>query len=183
MPDDLPLSRPLAVADIPADGLVVDIVAEPNERVALAAAFDILAVSRLKARLDIARWRRGGVRVTGEVEAEVEQSCVVTLDPVAQTVHEIIEMTFLPEESVHAAAEPDAHFDPEAEDPPEPIVAGVIDLGVVAAEHVALGLDPYPRKPGAVFEPVIDAEGAAEERRSPFAVLSQFKRGTPPDSS
>ncbi|MCC2112634.1 MAG: DUF177 domain-containing protein [Hyphomicrobiales bacterium] len=183
MSDEFPLSRPLGIAEIPADGLVVEIVAEPHERTALADALDILAVSRLEARLEVARWRRGGVRITGTVEADVEQSCVVTLDPVAQTVREEIEMAFLPEDGTRAAAEPDVFFDPEAEDPPEPIVGGVIDLGVLVAEHVALGLDPYPRKPGAVFEPVIDADDAAEEERSPFAVLSDFKGGKPPDSS
>ena len=62
-----------------------------------------------------------------------------------------------------------------AEDPPEPIVNGAIDLGALAAEFLMLGLDPYPRKPGAVFEPVdcagrsgrpsVRGAGGAEERR------------------
>ena len=37
-------------------------------------------------------------------------------------------------------------------EPPDEIVNGKIDLGAVAAEFLALGLDPYPRKPGVDFD-------------------------------
>ena len=40
---------------------------------------------------------------------------------------------------------------------PEPLIGGVVDLGALATEFLILGLDPYPRKPGAVFEPPQDA--------------------------
>ncbi len=58
------------------------------------------------------------------------------------------------------------------EDPPEPLVGGSIDLGALAVEAVALGLDPFPRKPGA--EPVDLTIGDAGE--SPFAALAALKR-------
>ncbi len=38
------------------------------------------------------------------------------------------------------------------EDPPDPIIDGKIDLGALAAEFFALGLDPYPRKPGVAVD-------------------------------
>ena len=41
----------------------------------------------------------------------------------------------------------------DGEDAPDPIVDGKIDLGALAAEFLALGLDPYPRKPGVAFAP------------------------------
>ena len=34
---------------------------------------------------------------------------------------------------------------------PDEIMDGQIDLGALAAEFLVLGLDPYPRKPGADF--------------------------------
>ena len=37
------------------------------------------------------------------------------------------------------------------EDDPDPVIDGKIDLGALTAEFFALGLDPYPRKPGAEF--------------------------------
>ena len=53
------------------------------------------------------------------------------------------------------------------DDEPDPIVDGKIDLGALAAEFFALGLDPYPRKPGVAFEPPAEPEPEA----TPFAVL------------
>jgi len=38
-----------------------------------------------------------------------------------------------------------------AQDPPDPIINGQIDLGALAAEFLVLNLDLYPRKPGATF--------------------------------
>ena len=57
------------------------------------------------------------------------------------------------------------------DDEPDPIVDGKIDLGALAAEFLALGLDPYPRKPGAEFA----APVAEEDDDSPFAPLDHFK--------
>jgi len=45
-----------------------------------------------------------------------------------------------------------------------------IDLAAYVVEHLSLELDPFPRKPGAVFEPPAE-EGSA----SPFAVLRKLK--------
>lgn len=60
----------------------------------------------------------------------------------------------------------------EEEDPPEPIVDGRLDLGALAAEFMALGLDPYPRKPGVSFKPV---EEDPEPDDSPFADLARLR--------
>ena len=53
-----------------------------------------------------------------------------------------------------------AGTDAEDADIPDPLVGGRIDFGALTAEFLALGLDPYPRKPGIAFEPVV----AGEER-------------------
>ena len=53
------------------------------------------------------------------------------------------------------------------EDEPDPIIDGKIDLGALAAEFFALGLDPYPRKPGVSFESPEEAEATV----SPFSAL------------
>ena len=50
-------------------------------------------------------------------------------------------------------------------DAPDPIVDGKIDLGALAAEFMVLGLDPYPRKPGAEFVPP-----ATAPKETPFTV-------------
>ena len=55
----------------------------------------------------------------------------------------------------------------------EPLVDGKIDLGALAIEFLILGLDPYPRKPGAIFQPPADAQ----PDEGPFAALGVLKKG------
>jgi hypothetical protein len=60
---------------------------------------------------------------------------------------------------------------------PDVLSGGTIDLGEIAAESLALALDPYPRKPGEVFHDEIRARGRRSgARTSPFAVLSRLKK-------
>jgi hypothetical protein len=56
------------------------------------------------------------------------------------------------------------------EDDPDPVIEGKIDLGALASEFFALGLDPYPRKPGAVLD---EERTNSEPTDSPFAALGQ----------
>ena len=60
----------------------------------------------------------------------------------------------------------------EAGYPPEPIVDGRLDLGALATEFLILGIDPYPRKPGAVFE----APSSADRDATAFAALAALKK-------
>ena len=60
--------------------------------------------------------------------------------------------------------------DAEEDDLPDPIVNGRIDIGAVTAEFLALGLDPYPRKPEVDFAYQEDSG-----RENPFAALARIK--------
>ena len=66
-------------------------------------------------------------------------------------------------------------------DEPEPLIGGVVDLGAIATEFLILGLDPYPRKPGVVFEPPQDLKPDG----GPFAAPCRTGRrtGMTPDRS
>lgn len=55
----------------------------------------------------------------------------------------------------------------------EPLVDGIVDLGAIATEFLLIGIDPFPRKPGAVFA-LPSAEGASEH---PFAALAALHKG------
>ena len=57
-------------------------------------------------------------------------------------------------------------------DPPEAIVGGVIDLGRTATDALFLGIDPYPRKPDAVFDA---RDHAPDPKDHPFAALKALK--------
>jgi hypothetical protein len=73
-----------------------------------------------------------------------------------------------------------AESDIEIPDPPEPIVDGVIDLGRVATDALYLGIDPYPRKPDAVFEPLVVA---VDPEDHPFAALKALQLDAKPPAA
>jgi hypothetical protein len=94
----------------------------------------------------------------------VTQTCVVSLEPFEAEVVEPIDVKFLPAGTTKPAAAL-----PEEEEDTDEIVDGRIDLGALASEFLTLGLDPYPRKPGAAFV----APVAAEDQASSFAPLDK----------
>jgi uncharacterized metal-binding protein YceD (DUF177 family) len=161
--------------DVPETGLHLDLVADEATRTALAGLAGLRALPRLAATFDVAR-QGGGLKVTGEVAATVEQICVVTLEPMTSEILEPIDLAFVPPRADQHADETEEALDPEAEDEPEPLVDGVADLGVVATEFLLLAIDPYPRKPDAVFEPPKAEDSGAH----PFAALAALKK-TPGD--
>ncbi len=176
--DDLPLSRPFAWDRVQPRGTPVSFKANPSECEALALALGILKVASASAELVVSPFRKNGFKVTGDVWAEVEQACVVTLEPVAESVHEVIDLRFLPESEIEPVDD-EIELALDAEDPPEPILGATVDLGVLATEFIAVGLDPYPRAPGAEFPPFIEDDGSDDEPRSPFAGLSSLKDKRP----
>ena len=165
-----PWSFPVAVADIPETGRHIDIVADDRTRAAIAEATDLAALPRLEAGFDLMRHGADGLRVVGRVQAAVVQNCVVTLEPIESTVDEAIDLLFLPE----APTAPDVvELEAgEADDPPETLQNGMVDLGAKATEFLLLGIDPSPRKLGAVFE----APPAGDPASSPFAALAALKK-------
>jgi uncharacterized metal-binding protein YceD (DUF177 family) len=150
-------SRPLRVETLPRDGLEQRIEADAAERGALARLNGLQDIASFTADLRVTRAGKGAVRVRGEVLAEVTQTCVVTLEPLQAVVQEEVDVRFAPPEDERARKSPHGEStsdlaDPGVEDPPDAIEDGRIDLGVLAAEFLALGLDPYPRRPGAQLE-------------------------------
>lgn len=177
--DVMPWRAAVAVADIPEQGLHREIVAGDAERQAIAAMAGLRELPRLAASFDLTHAGGGQVHVTGHVEGTVGQTCVVTLEPLTSEVHEDVDAMFSPDAPAveKAPHTPDNEEGLDDEDPPEPIIGGAIDLGALAAEFLLLGLDPYPRKPGVVFEPVIQPVDPADH---PFAALAALKAADSP---
>ncbi len=175
-----PWSVPIVVAQIPDTGLHRDIDTNPRERSALADLGGLREVKSASASLDVTLMREGRVHVVGRVRARVGQTCVVTLDPIENDIDEAIDLIFAPPEQIPALADlvdDAAESDTEIPDPPEPIVAGTIDLGRLATDALFLGVDPYPRKPDAVFEPPLIPEDPEDH---PFAALKALKSDPDP---
>jgi len=167
---DEPFSRVMRVDSLPKEGQTVTIEANAAEREALAAFLQLPSIEALGASLAL-MCSGSGVRVTGAVHGELTQVCVVSLEPFPATIDEEIDVLFAPRAedgtARRAAAEPQT-FSMTDEGGPAPIVDGKIDLGALAAEFFALGVDPYPRKPGVSFESPEQPETTA----SPFSALA-----------
>jgi uncharacterized metal-binding protein YceD (DUF177 family) len=157
-------SRPIEVNRIPPAGSAESIVAEPTECEAVARRLGLPAIAAIEAELVLSRWRGAGIKVTGRFAAEVEQVCVVTLDPFRARVSEAIERYFLP-----SAGGPDLEADID------PLENGLIDLGELVVESLSLALDPYPRKPGVQFGDSEWEPQSEELSDSPFAALARRK--------
>lgn len=169
-----PWSVAVQVAQIPEHGLHRDIEASAAERDAMAALSGLREISSAHASLDLTPIRDGRVHVVGRVSARIGQICVVALDPIDNAIDEAIDLIFAPASQIRDLAESvdDTEGNDQIPDPPEPIVGGVIDLGRLATDALFLGIDPYPRKPDAVFEPpaaLVDPED------HPFAALKVLK--------
>lgn len=176
-----PIDRTLAPADVAPAGTHVVFEATDAERAALAAAAEVVSVESLSAQLLVRPWSGEGFVVTGRVKAKLTQTCVVTLEPIVATVDEEVDVKLVPpEEMSKYEIEPDENgeidLDASILDLPEPMEGGVIDVGAIVAEHFLLAVDPYPRKPGAVFDAEAVGVGDGRETLSPFAALAKLKK-------
>jgi hypothetical protein len=178
-----PWSVPIAVVQIPDTGLHRDIEADSAARGAMAEVAGLREILSARASLDVIPKSGGRVHVTGRVQARIGQTCVVTLDPIENDIDEPIDLMFAPPEQIPEMADlvdDDGEGEAEIPDPPEPIANGMIDLGRLATDALFLAVDPYPRKPDAVFEsPVV----AVDPMDHPFAALKTLQIDAKPSGS
>ncbi|MGH7154286.1 MAG: DUF177 domain-containing protein [Acetobacteraceae bacterium] len=158
------LARPVMIERIGPLGLEVEVVATAGECTTLAARLHLPAVIGLTCRFRLSRCPRHMIMADGSLIARVMQTCVVSLEDFESTVAETFTVCFVPEGSETEELSPD--------EPDEIGYSGpCIDLGDVAAEQLALVLDPYPRKPDAVLP-----EGGDSPESHPFAALARMRR-------
>lgn len=155
------------------DGEAFVVEANAEERAALARRFGLLSLEALSAtgRIEpLAKGRRA--RLTATLQADVVQACVITLAPVPAHVEDTFSVEY------DRDAPPDVGevlFDPEGEEPPDPLPEEGVDVGEAVAEHFGLALDPYPRAPGATLG-LESGDNGREERDSPFAALRKLRK-------
>ncbi len=161
----------VAVDDVAEAGENFELVADADVRAATARVAGLIDLPRFEASFELRRHGDGGLHVAGRISATVGQTCVVTLEPLTNEVAEDIDLLFLPQSAAAGEGQQGEVADASLGNA-EPLVGGSIDLGAIATEFLILGLDPYPRKPGAVFEPPQNAE----PDEGPFAVLAPLKQ-------
>ena len=165
--------------ELPDGETAFDLAADAAERAALAKRFGLISLDRFEAQLAVEWVERDKVlALRGRISADVVQSCVVTLEPVPNTVSEAIDLLF-----ARDAATIDELVDP---DEAEPLEGDSLDIGEIAAEELSLSLDPYPRAPhidpsalnlgpGASLKTEEEAAQDRTGKNSPFAVLESLK--------
>lgn len=141
----------------------------------IAKRFNLVAVNAVTARLTLKRWFDGG-EIEARWSANLTQTCGVTLEDFQTDLNGQFQVRVVPEGSVHA---PDPNIveiaiDLDADDPPDVLSGRTLNLAHYVLEDLSLSIDPFPRKPGAVFVAPEPAEEA-----SPFAVLRQLKPKAP----
>jgi uncharacterized metal-binding protein YceD (DUF177 family) len=140
--------------------------ATAEEREKLSRRFDLVRLSRLAAEVELRRQSPEVILLEARFEAEFEQCCAVTLEPVGGAVADRFSLIYGPgagegEEIVLGGDEPAF----------EPLAGDVIDIGEAVAQELSLALPAFPRHPDAALEGV----APDEPLDGPFAVLARLR--------
>jgi len=151
-------------------GAVFDFQPDEGARAHMAKTLGFVALPAFQARLDVTPWL-DGADIRGDWSGVAVQTCGVSLDDFETPLRHTFSLRVVPAHSPNAPElGGEIDLDAEADDPPDVLEGDTIDLGAYVVEHLGLEIDPFPRKPGAVFEP---PETAAII--SPFASLRDLK--------
>ncbi|WP_417581201.1 YceD family protein [Pelagibacterium sp.] len=174
-PDQFDLDAKIRVDKIPTAGRVTVIKTDAEQREVLAERLKVSEVTDFSAEVTATRFR-GGIQAKGNVSGTVIQPCVVTGDPISQTISEPIDRVFLPghDAASEATAGAEIFVNLEDDDLPDYFEGDEIDLADLVLEVFALAIDLYPRKPGAALA----GEQAGDDpvELSPFAALKTLKK-------
>lgn len=167
-----PWSHPVRLNEIGRLTQPLTMAPDAATRARIAAALDLVDLPQFSAEVRLRPWM-DGVELDASWSAEVVYRCGVTVEPFDAALRDRFTLRAVPPDSPHARPEEETdeiEIDLDADDPPDVLEADAIDVGAYLVEHLALELDPFPRKPGAVFEPP-----PPESPESPFAVLRRLK--------
>jgi uncharacterized metal-binding protein YceD (DUF177 family) len=143
--------------------------ATPSECERLSARFELLALDRLSAAVELRPQNDGLIVLEAAFEAEFVQSCVVTLEPVSGGISDRFRLVYGPAETRYPeiGSRPDeAAF--------EPLNDNVIDIGEAVAQELSLALPVFPRHPDAK----VDDDTAVVSPGKPFAALTRLAQRT-----
>lgn len=147
--------------------------ADAEQRAAIAKRLGLIALDRFVVTAEV-RAVAGGIAATGEIAADVVQSCAATDLPVPAKIREPFDLRFLRD----AAPADDEEVEiSDADLDILPLEGERIDLGEAAVQTLSLSLDPFPRHPDA--DRILIQKGVlSEEQAGPFAALAKL-RGKP----
>jgi hypothetical protein len=165
-----PFSFTVRIARIPPGGKHFRVAVSEEQRKRIATVLGIVEVADLTAELDVRPSGGGGFAVTGTLYAGVVQTDVVMLEPVRQEMREEIDLILMPADANSRRGR--APVEGQAPDVRDVYLGNEIDLGAIILEHLALGLDPYPRSPGVEFSGHFESNPSDS---TPFSALAKLK--------
>jgi uncharacterized metal-binding protein YceD (DUF177 family) len=160
------------LGEVARGGVNLTLAPDATARATIARDLDLVALPEFTAQARVAPWH-DGVSLSGKFSGVVTQICGVSLEPFDQPIEGEFEVRLVPTGSPNLPGEDGGELtlDLDEADPPEPLDGDQIDVAAYVVEHLALALDPFPRKPGVEF--AYEDPGAAQA--SPFAVLKGLK--------
>jgi uncharacterized metal-binding protein YceD (DUF177 family) len=163
-------SRAFALNTIGTTPRTISITAEADERAALAARFDLIAIERLEAQAVLVS-EGDAVLCTGALSAKVIQECVATAAPVAAALKTDFTFRFVAYLAEASAAD-EIEIDVDDCDLIEHD-GQMIDLGEAVAQTLLLALDPFPRAKNAAQS--LQAAGVVGEDELGSAAFAGLK--------
>ncbi len=166
-----PLQHLYDLGDLTQAGAAVTVEAGTDDLPRIAAWANVEGVKSFRGSVNLRRIATTAFGFEADLEAEVVQNCVVTLEPVSSRIARHIDREL---HLVQRAPVEEGELSLAAgdDDVPETITSLDFDLAAPLLEEFALAIDPYPRKPGVAFAPPVDP---GERSESPFAVLKSLK--------
>ena len=171
---------PIKITELPSSGLDIRRTLEELQRQRLADRLAVKTLNKFAVDINIRIDNSKSVRVAveGRLEATVEQSCSVTLEPVISKFSIPVSLIF--EERALELTHLHEEIDFEEHDPPEQMIGGQFDAGDTLIQLLAVEINPFPRKLGASLENMPEAKAQRErteesETDNPFAALAALK--------
>jgi uncharacterized metal-binding protein YceD (DUF177 family) len=171
------LSFPIDINKIKGGSFIKEIIATEEQCQKLAERFGLIKLGKFIANLNITRLSSSSLVIVEAVfSANVVQRCVITLDPISADIKGSYVCKYS-NNSIEESSEP-VYFDIMSEDPPEPIVDGQFDAGIILSEQLGLELDPFPRSRGGSLDNLSDFKSDTNYEGSsdnPFGILKNLK--------
>ncbi|AAK23348.1 YceD family protein [Caulobacter vibrioides] len=172
MAEPLTTAWPCEISLAQVDRGAVSLRLEPSaeQRKAIAKQLSLVSLEALSAEVHLSSWL-DGASISGILRARVVQTCSATADDFETPIDARFSLKVLPANSQNAPQEEfgDLGADPDGDDPPDVLEGEMIDVSGYVVEHLALELDPFPRKPGAVF-----VQPPEPTEISPFSALKSL---------
>lgn len=154
-----------------------------EENKSLAERYNIVAVKLLSAECNLIPIKKGKYNLAVTFNAEIIQSCVISLEPVEEKITGNFTAILIQESNKTHRESSEIDFDPD-EDDIEYLSSNLVDVGELIAQNLSLEINPYPRKPDATGKELgkeiltEDDVMIKSEKQNPFHVLKSLKHKT-----